>query len=91
MIHFCWYSLQATDLLTGVKAVNKTDVVTLLSTFGSIADVMAATPGELALCPGFGEQKVRSVAPCLVIVVELSCTFAISRFFPLVADIWFVL
>jgi hypothetical protein len=27
-------SRQATDLLTGVKAVNKTDVVTLLSTFG---------------------------------------------------------
>lgn len=62
MIQFANASLQATDLLTGVKAVNKTDVVTLLSTFGSIADIMAATPGELALCPGFGEQKVWSLA-----------------------------
>ncbi|KAJ3299871.1 ssDNA endonuclease and repair protein rad10 [Borealophlyctis nickersoniae] len=53
------YLSKLTDALTQVKSVNKTDVVTLASTFGSLKDIISAKPEELALCPGFGEQKVR--------------------------------
>ncbi|KAJ3110003.1 ssDNA endonuclease and repair protein rad10 [Phlyctochytrium bullatum] len=50
-----------TDCLTQIKSVNRTDVVTLVSTFGSLRNIMNATPEELSLCPGFGDQKVRRV------------------------------
>eukprot|EP00041_Stephanoeca_diplocostata_P015156 m.287514 g.287514 ORF g.287514 m.287514 type:complete len:101 (-) comp19948_c0_seq3:116-418(-) len=43
--------------LTTVKSVNKTDTVTLLSTFGSLRDIMQASTDDLRLCPGFGDQK----------------------------------
>jgi DNA excision repair protein ERCC-1 len=39
--------------------VNKTDVLTLKSTFGSLEHIINAPTEALALCPGFGEQKVR--------------------------------
>jgi len=45
------------EALTSIKAVNKTDAVTLLATFGTLAAVVAASPAELALCPGFGPNK----------------------------------
>lgn len=48
-----------TDCLTQVKSVNKTDVLTLLSTFGSLKDIVDAKSDQLAMCPGFGEQKVK--------------------------------
>ncbi|KAI8912335.1 restriction endonuclease type II-like protein, partial [Powellomyces hirtus] len=53
------YLAKLTDALTQIKSVNKTDVLTLASAFGSLENVIAATPEELAQCPGFGEQKVR--------------------------------
>lgn len=52
------YLPQLTAALTTVKSVNKTDVVTLVSTFGSLYDIMQAPTHELRLCPGFGQQKV---------------------------------
>ncbi|XP_066917358.1 uncharacterized protein [Clytia hemisphaerica] len=45
------------DFLTTVKSVNKTDVLTLLSTFGSVLNIVNATKQELGDCPGFGSQK----------------------------------
>ena len=51
------YLGQFTAALTTVRAVNKTDAVTLASTFGSLAGVAAASREELLLCPGFGEGK----------------------------------
>lgn len=48
-----------TDCLTQVKSVNKTDVLTLLSTFGSLQQIADARSDQLAMCPGFGEQKVK--------------------------------
>ncbi|XP_077862546.1 DNA excision repair protein ERCC-1-like [Saccoglossus kowalevskii] len=48
---------RATDCLTTVKKVNKTDVVTLLSSFQSIEGIIKASKEELSLCPGFGPQK----------------------------------
>ncbi|XP_068201476.1 DNA excision repair protein ERCC-1 isoform X2 [Palaemon carinicauda] len=45
------------DTLTTVKSVNRTDAMTLLSTFGSLERIVGATQDELALCPGLGPQK----------------------------------
>jgi DNA excision repair protein ERCC-1 len=43
--------------LTTVKSVNKSDAVTLLSTFCSLRGIVEADPDEVRLCPGFGENK----------------------------------
>ncbi|KAJ3125059.1 ssDNA endonuclease and repair protein rad10 [Nowakowskiella sp. JEL0407] len=53
------YLSKANDFLTQVKSVNKTDVLTLLSNFGSIQSIMNASADEIAMCPGLGQQKVR--------------------------------
>jgi len=45
--------------LTSVKSVNKTDVMTLRSNFGSFSNIVHATPEQLLQCPGFGNLKVR--------------------------------
>nr|XP_055107152.1 DNA excision repair protein ERCC-1 isoform X7 [Symphalangus syndactylus] len=48
-----------TECLTTVKSVNKTDSQTLLTTFGSLEQLIAASREDLALCPGLGPQKAR--------------------------------
>ena len=53
------YMAKLTECLTQVRSVNKTDVLTLMSTFGSFERIINAPTEALALCPGFGEQKVR--------------------------------
>lgn len=50
---------KANDVLTAIRTVNKTDVVTLLSTFGTVRGLMNASMEELSLCPGVGAKKVR--------------------------------
>ncbi|ORX91967.1 DNA repair protein rad10, partial [Basidiobolus meristosporus CBS 931.73] len=55
------YLSKATDSLTQIKSVNKTDVLTLLSSFGSVKRVIEATAEELAMCPGFGDKKVKRI------------------------------
>lgn len=50
---------RVTDCLTTVKSVNKTDSQTLLATFGSLQQIIAASREDLALCPGLGPQKAR--------------------------------
>ncbi|XP_064258272.1 DNA excision repair protein ERCC-1 isoform X2 [Passer domesticus] len=50
---------RVTDCLTSVKSVNKTDALSLLGTFGSLAAVAGASRGELSLCPGVGPQKAK--------------------------------
>ncbi|KAF9950019.1 ssDNA endonuclease and repair protein rad10 [Mortierella alpina] len=52
------YLSKLTDSLTQVQSINKTDVVTLSSTFGSLKNIMNASVDELGLLPGFGERKV---------------------------------
>ena len=49
------------EALTSVKSVNKTDAVTLLGTFGTLAAIIRATPEDLALCPGFGPNKAKKL------------------------------
>ncbi|CEP13840.1 hypothetical protein [Parasitella parasitica] len=53
------YFAKITDCLTQIRSVNKTDVLTLLSTFGSLKQVAEASTDALAMCPGFGEHKVK--------------------------------
>ncbi|KAL5018301.1 hypothetical protein ScPMuIL_004023 [Solemya velum] len=48
-----------TDSLTTVKAVNKTDCMTLMSTFGSLEKIMGSSGDELSWCPGIGPQKAQ--------------------------------
>ncbi|XP_053551063.1 DNA excision repair protein ERCC-1 isoform X2 [Bombina bombina] len=48
-----------TDCLTAVKSVNKTDSCTLLTTFGTLADLASASREDLSLCPGLGPQKAK--------------------------------
>ncbi|KAI9339120.1 restriction endonuclease type II-like protein [Pilaira anomala] len=53
------YLAKMTDCLTQIKSLNKTDVLTLLSTFGSLKQIAEANSDQLAMCPGFGDQKVK--------------------------------
>ncbi|XP_075302326.1 DNA excision repair protein ERCC-1 isoform X3 [Opisthocomus hoazin] len=47
------------DCLTSIKSVNRTDVLSLLTAFGSLAAVVAASREDLSLCPGVGPQKAK--------------------------------
>ncbi|KAK3005938.1 hypothetical protein RJ639_016724, partial [Escallonia herrerae] len=53
------YLSRLNHALTTVRRVNKTDVVTLGSTFGSLSHIMDASMEDLARCPGIGERKVK--------------------------------
>ena len=53
------YLSKLTDCLTSVKSVNRTDTVTLLSTFESLENIITASQDDIALCPGFGPQKAK--------------------------------
>ncbi|KAI3747431.1 hypothetical protein L6452_09888 [Arctium lappa] len=53
------YLSRLSHALTAVRHVNKTDVVTLGSTFGSLSHIMDASMEDLARCPGIGERKVK--------------------------------
>ena len=52
------YLAQLRECLTSIRTVNKTDVITMLSTFGSLRDITSASADEFNLLPGFGAQKV---------------------------------
>ncbi|KAJ1447888.1 restriction endonuclease type II-like protein [Pelagophyceae sp. CCMP2097] len=49
---------QLADALTAVKPVNRTDVVTLARTFGSLKGIVDAPLDKLRACPGLGDKKV---------------------------------
>jgi DNA excision repair protein ERCC-1 len=53
------YLPRVAKLLTTIKSVNKTDVNTLLDTFGNLSSVFTATEQQMMLCPGLGERKVK--------------------------------
>ncbi|CAJ2628655.1 unnamed protein product [Trifolium pratense] len=53
------YLSRLTHALTSVRHVNKTDVVTLGTNFGSLSNIMGASMEDLARCPGIGERKVK--------------------------------
>lgn len=43
--------------LTSIRSINKTDAAILISNFGTLNKIFAATESSLALCPGIGPQK----------------------------------
>ncbi|XP_032678866.1 DNA excision repair protein ERCC-1 [Odontomachus brunneus] len=51
--------------LTTVRSVNKTDAMTLLSTFSTLDNIVRAQPNTLALCPGFGLHKAQKLYKAL--------------------------
>ncbi|XP_028291078.1 DNA excision repair protein ERCC-1 [Gouania willdenowi] len=53
------YQSKVTDCLTTVKSINKTDAITLLSTFSSVDGIISASKEDLVLCPGLGPQKAK--------------------------------
>ncbi|XP_043987904.1 DNA excision repair protein ERCC-1 [Gambusia affinis] len=53
------YLSKVTDCLTTVKPINKTDAITLLSTFSSVEGIINASKEDLVLCPGLGPQKAK--------------------------------
>lgn len=55
------YMSHLTSALTSITGVNKTDVVTLATNFGSMRNIAFATSDQFAQCPGFGEIKVRRI------------------------------
>ena len=55
------YLETVTDVLTTIRGISKTDAVTLITAFGSIAAIAEASESELMLLPGFGETKTRKV------------------------------
>ncbi|KAF8332694.1 restriction endonuclease type II-like protein [Cantharellus anzutake] len=59
------YSSILRAALTGIKGVNKTDVVSLRTHFGSFSNIAHASPEDLANCPGIGSVKVRRLNEAL--------------------------
>lgn len=53
------YSDKLVEFITVPRSINKTDAVSLISSFGSIRTAMNASPEEVALVPGFGAKKVQ--------------------------------
>ncbi|XP_078154555.1 nucleotide repair protein isoform X1 [Carex rostrata] len=53
------YMSRLTHALTSIRHINKTNVVTLGSSFGSLSRIMDSSMEELAQCPGIGEKKVK--------------------------------
>ncbi|RWS29801.1 DNA excision repair protein ERCC-1-like protein [Leptotrombidium deliense] len=47
----------AIEALSSIKSINKTDAITLISTFESLEDIIKSPPENIALCTGFGTQK----------------------------------
>ncbi|CAM9244985.1 unnamed protein product, partial [Laminaria digitata] len=59
------YLSKLQDCLGVVRSVNKSDVLTLASNFGSLKAVCDASAHELAMCPGLGEKKVARIHEAL--------------------------
>ncbi|KAJ1895871.1 ssDNA endonuclease and repair protein rad10 [Coemansia sp. S100] len=55
------YMARLANSLTSIKSVNKTDVLTLSSNYGSFEGVAKATSDELSLCPGVGDLKAQRI------------------------------
>ncbi|XP_041970792.1 DNA excision repair protein ERCC-1 [Aricia agestis] len=53
------------NALSSIKPVNKTDAMTLISTFGSLENIIKATERRLADCPGFGATKAKKLHKAL--------------------------
>lgn len=55
------YVEQVRHALSPVKSLNSSDVLKLLATFGSLANIFTASLEQLATVPGLGEKKVAAL------------------------------
>lgn len=55
------FFFQLVNALTTIRSVNKTDATTLLSTFGTLSELIKSQSNTLALCPGIGLQKAERI------------------------------
>ncbi|KAJ1622866.1 restriction endonuclease type II-like protein [Pavlovales sp. CCMP2436] len=53
------YTATLHDCLSAIRAINKSDVLTLSTSLGSLREILLASEEQLALCPGLGEKKIR--------------------------------
>ncbi|XP_049869651.1 DNA excision repair protein ERCC-1 [Pectinophora gossypiella] len=53
------------NALTSVRSVNKTDAMTLVTTFGTLENIIRASESRLAECPGFGLTKAKKLYTAL--------------------------
>ncbi|CAM9171613.1 unnamed protein product [Choristocarpus tenellus] len=53
------------DCLGTVRSLNKSDVLTLASNFGSLKSICDASIEDLAACPGLGDKKVARIYEAL--------------------------
>ncbi|XP_039430045.1 DNA excision repair protein ERCC-1 [Culex pipiens pallens] len=47
--------------LTSIKPVNKTDAMTLMQNYGTLANMINSSEEKLAQCPGFGARKAKKL------------------------------
>ncbi|TFL03526.1 restriction endonuclease type II-like protein [Pterulicium gracile] len=73
------YTAVLRSSLTSISKVNKTDVETLKTTFGSFAGVAKASPEQLTKLPGFGQVKVRNIQNAFHKPVRNQGTSALSQ------------
>eukprot|EP00904_Undaria_pinnatifida_P007179 jgi/Undpi1/3591/HiC_scaffold_16.g06963.m1 len=59
------YLSKLQECFGAVRSVNKSDVLTLASNFGTLKAVCDASAEELALCPGLGDKKVARIYEAL--------------------------
>lgn len=50
---------RATHILTSLRKVNKTDALSLITSFQSIREIISADKEDLELCAGFGTAKIK--------------------------------
>lgn len=48
-----------------MRSVNKTDAMTLITTFGTLENIIKASESRLAECPGFGATKAKKLYTAL--------------------------
>ncbi|GAA5917121.1 hypothetical protein JCM6882_009354 [Rhodosporidiobolus microsporus] len=66
------YMAHLTSALTSVRGVNKTDVVTLASNFGSFDKILLAPASTLSSLPGLGDKKVKRLRDAFTAPFQLN-------------------
>lgn len=58
---FILFFFQMVSALTSIKPVNKTDAMTLMQNYGTLANMINSSEEKLAQCPGFGARKAKKL------------------------------
>ncbi|KAF8893821.1 restriction endonuclease type II-like protein, partial [Infundibulicybe gibba] len=74
------YSSILRSSLTSINKVNKTDVETLRTSFGSFSGVAKATTEQLQNLPGFGQVKVKNMKNAFEKPIRNNATMTLSHY-----------